>query len=163
MPAIWESFLTPAFLSIPVSYTSQVLLILLSKWVLIPAGAVYFRRQHSDPDSDLDYLLRASLKWLLNYTSSCLSWSLQSIFLFLIFKNIFYLFLERGEERERNMAVWEIHRCIRCLSYPPNCGPLTMPTTQACTLSRNQTSDLLVCRSALSPQSHTNQSSIHFS
>lgn len=75
-----ESFLTPAFLSIPISYTSHVLLILLSKWVLITSSAPHFHCQHSDPDLDLDHLAHGSLKLPPNYTSSCLSWSLQSFF-----------------------------------------------------------------------------------
>ena len=57
-----------------------------------------------------------------------------------------YLFLERGErrekERERNINVWL---------------PLarTWPATQACALTGNRASDPLVCRLALSPLSHT--------
>ena len=60
-------------LSISMPYTSQVLLILLSKWILIPSSALYFHCQHSDPDLDLDHLAHGSLKLLPNYTSSCLS------------------------------------------------------------------------------------------
>ena len=60
-----------------------------------------------------------------------------------IFKKI--LFIEKGErrekERERNISVWLPLRC-------PLLG--TWPTTQACALTGNQTSDPLVYRPALS-------------
>ena len=60
--------------------------------------------------------------------------------LFFFFKGFIYLFLERGEvkekEREKNINVWL-----------PLMWPLlgTWPTTQACALTGNQTSDPLVC------------------
>ena len=63
--------------------------------------------------------------------------------LFLKKKDFTYLFLERGEgrekERERNINVWL-----------PVAHPLlgTWPATQACALTRNQTSDPLVRRPA---------------
>ena len=65
----------------------------------------------------------------------------------------FYLFIcrERGEEREkereRNISVW------LSLVYPLL---ETWLATQACALTRKQTSDLCVCRLALNPLSHTN-------
>ena len=64
----------------------------------------------------------------------------------------FYLFLERGEgrekERERNTNVW----------LPLTCPQLgTWPTIQACALTGNQTSNTLVPRPALNPLSHTSQ------
>ena len=56
-------------------------------------------------------------------------------------KDFIYLFLERGEgrenERERNISVW------LPLMWPP-LG--TWPTTQACALTGNWTSNPLVCR-----------------
>ena len=56
-------------------------------------------------------------------------------------KYFIYLFLERGEgrekEREKNISVW-LH-----LVQPP-LG--IWPTTQACVLTRNQTGDPLVLR-----------------
>ena len=67
-------------------------------------------------------------------------------------KKRFYLFLERGEEREkereRNINIWL-----------PLMRPLlaTWPATQAYALTGNQTSDFLVLRLALNPLSHTNQ------
>ena len=68
----------------------------------------------------------------------------------LLFK--FYLFLDRGEgkeiERERNINVWLL------LTYPLLA---TWPTTQACALTGNRTSNTLVCRLALNPLSHTRQ------
>ena len=72
--------------------------------------------------------------------------------LFLFFKDFMYLFLERGEgklkERDRNFTVWL-----------PLLHPLlwTWPLTQACALTGNRTSDLLVCRSVLNPLNHTSQ------
>ena len=58
------------------------------------------------------------------------------IFLFLfIFKDFIYSFLERGEDKERNINV-----------QVPLMHPIlaTWPTTQACALTRNQTGDSLV-------------------
>ena len=68
------------------------------------------------------------------------------------FLNLINLFLEKGigkeKERERNISVW--------LSLMhPLLG--TWPTTQACALTGNWTSNPLVHRPALNPLSHTNQ------
>ena len=76
-------------------------------------------------------------------------------FLLFFLKILFILFLERGErrekERDRNISVW--------LSLMrPLLG--TWPTTQACALTGNQTSDPLVCKLALNPLNHTSQSQI---
>ena len=54
----------------------------------------------------------------------------------------------------------EKHRCeretlISCLLYVPQIG--TKPTTQACTLTRKQTSHLLVCGTTPNQLSHTGQ------
>ena len=51
------------------------------------------------------------------------------------FKDVIYLFLERGEGREKE---WE-----RTIDVPQ---PGTEPTTQACALTRNWTRDLLFYR-----------------
>ena len=69
------------------------------------------------------------------------------------FKKRFYLFiLERGEGREkeskRNINVWLPFTC-------PQVG--TWPTTQACALTGNQTSDPLIHRLELNPLSHTSR------
>ena len=69
----------------------------------------------------------------------------------LFLKNVF-IYFQRGEGREkkkeRKINVW----------LPLGCPTLgTWPTTQACDLTRNRTSDLLVCRLALNPLSHTSQ------
>ena len=78
---------------------------------------------------------------------------IQLFFCFLVFKNIFYLFLDRGEgrekERERNINVWL-----------PLARPLfgTWPVTQARALIGNQTGNPLVLRLALNSLSHTSQS-----
>ena len=70
--------------------------------------------------------------------------------LFLFFFKILFIFRqsEKEGERERNIDVWL-----------PLTHPLlgTWPTTQACALTGNQTSDPLVCRPALNPLSHTSQ------
>ena len=71
-------------------------------------------------------------------------------FLIYFLKILFiYLFLERGEGKERNINVWL-----------PLTHPLlgTWPATQARALTGNRTGDPLVCRSALNPLSHTSQS-----
>ena len=69
-----------------------------------------------------------------------------------VFKDFIYLFLERGEgkekERERNISMW-----LPFTHLLP--GP--WPATQACALTRNRTSDPLVRRPALNPLSHTSQ------
>ena len=63
-----------------------------------------------------------------------------------------YLVLQREEgrkkERERNINVWLLLTCF----------PLgTLPSTQACALTGNRTSDPLVHRLPFSPLSHTSQ------
>ena len=61
-------------------------------------------------------------------------------------KDFIYLFLERGEERERNVNVW------LPLMWPP---VETWPTTQACALTGNGTGD--PSQLVLNPLSHTSQ------
>ena len=67
-----------------------------------------------------------------------------------LFSKRFFIFRERGREGERegNVHVWL-----------PLKHPLlgTWPTTQACALTRNRTSNPLILRLALSPLSHTSQ------
>ena len=65
---------------------------------------------------------------------------------------IYRIILERGEgrekERERNINVWlPLAR--------PQLG--TWPTTQACALTGDQTSDFLVCGSTINPLGQTSQ------
>ena len=62
----------------------------------------------------------------------------------------------RQKERERNMDVREKYQLADCRT--PQVG--TRPATQACALTTNQTSDLLVHRLALNPLSHTSQGRI---
>ena len=70
----------------------------------------------------------------------------------MVFKDLTYLVLERGEgkdkERERNI-------CKRNINQLPLTHPKlgSRPTTHACALTGNQTSNLLVHRLALSPLS----------
>ena len=78
--------------------------------------------------------------------------SLASPFTFFKKKYFIYLFLERGErrekERERNISVW----------LPFTWPPLgTHPTTQTCALTGNRTSNPLVLRLSFNPLSHTSQ------
>ena len=61
-----------------------------------------------------------------------------------------YLFLEREEERERNINVW-----LPLIHSPPPLG--TWSTTQASALTGNRTGDPLVHRLVLNPLSHTSQ------
>ena len=70
---------------------------------------------------------------------------------FIFFKDFIYLFLERGERRERNTDV-------RLLLTRPLLG--TWPTTQACALTGNRTSNPLVRSPVLAPLSHTSQGSL---
>ena len=80
----------------------------------------------------------------------------------LFFKDFIYLFLERGEgrekERERNIMK-ETSICKRNINWfllaSPQLG--TWPTTQACALTGIRTGDLSVCRLALNPLSRTSQ------
>ena len=82
------------------------------------------------------------------------SWIFYFILFFkgFFFKDFIYLFLDRGEGREkeweRNINVWL-----------PLAHPLqrTWLATQACAQTRNWTMDPLVCRPALNPLSHSNQ------
>ena len=71
--------------------------------------------------------------------------------LFFFFRLFIYLFLERGERREkeeRNINVW----------LPLVCPLLgTWTAIQASALTENQTGDSLVCRPALNPLGHTSQ------
>ena len=75
----------------------------------------------------------------------------------LFFKDFNYLFLERGEgrekERERNINVWLPLACPQ---------PGTWPATQACALTGNQTGNILVHRLALNPLNHTSQGYFFF-
>ena len=68
------------------------------------------------------------------------------------FKDFIYLFLERGEGREK-----EREKNINVL-LPLACPQLgTWPVTQACPLTGNQTNDLLVRMLALNPLNHTSR------
>ena len=73
----------------------------------------------------------------------------------IFFKDFVYLFLERGEgrekERERNINVW------LPLAHP-QLG--TWLATQACALTGNQAGNPLVFRTTPNPLSHTSQGSI---
>ena len=65
---------------------------------------------------------------------------------FNVFKD--FIFLDRGEGRERNITVW----------LPLTCPLLrTWPATQACPLTGNWTSNPLIGRLAFYPLSHTSE------
>ena len=68
-----------------------------------------------------------------------------------IFLDLIYLFLERGNEREK-----EREGNIDWL--PLTCPQLgSWPTTQVCSLTRNQTGKLSIHQLVLNPLSHTSQ------
>ena len=71
---------------------------------------------------------------------------------FFFFKDFIYLFLEKGEgrekERERNISVW------LPLTWPP-LGP--WPASQACALIGDRTGNPLIHRPTLYPLSYTSQ------
>ena len=74
------------------------------------------------------------------------------IYIDVTFKDFIYLFVDRGEgrekDREKSINVWLPLTC------PP---PGTLPAPQACTPTGNGTSDPLVHRLVLNPLSHTSQ------
>ena len=75
---------------------------------------------------------------------------LMLLFTFSFLKDFIYLFSEKGREKEgeRDISVWLslVH---------PQLG--TWPTTDACVLTGNQTSDPVVRRPVFNPLSHTSQ------
>ena len=86
--------------------------------------------------------------------NSCEGWFISSSFLLKKKKDFTYLFLDRGErrekERERNINVW----------LPLACPTLrTWPTTQACAPTGNRTSSPLIHRPVLNPLSYISQGS----
>ena len=78
------------------------------------------------------------------------SWSISCPFLL---KISFTYFRQRGREGDRE---GEKHQCV-VASHTPPIGDLTWPTTQACALTGNRTSDSLVHRLVINPRSHTSQ------
>ena len=83
-------------------------------------------------------------------------------FYFYFFKDLIYLFSERGEgrgkERERNIDVWEQHLLV--VSCSPPTGDLAHSTSMCS--DRDWNSELLVHRLVLNPLSHTSQGFILF-
>ena len=73
----------------------------------------------------------------------------------------FYLFLDRGEGREKE---GEKHLCKRYIDQLPPPRPQlgTWPATQACALTGNQTSDPLALRLVLNALSHTSLGILEF-
>ena len=74
--------------------------------------------------------------------------SFENTLLDLFLKDFIYLFIDRGKGRERDTNVW------LSLTHPL-LG--IWPATQACALTGNWTSNPLVRRPVLNPQSHNNQ------
>ena len=66
-----------------------------------------------------------------------------------VFKDFNYLFLERGEGREKERE----RNSVSVTSYM--LWLETKPATQACALTRNQTRDLSLCRTMLNQLNHT--------
>ena len=85
--------------------------------------------------------------------------SINSIFLrpwasiFYLFYFLKILFISRGDGREKNINVW-----LPVMLPQPG----TWPTTKACALTGNRTSDPLVCRLALNPLSQISQGGLLF-
>ena len=97
-------------------------------------------------------LLLLSSRWSSSRAQAAACWHTACFFFFLsFFSDFIYLFLERGEGREK-----ERERNINQL--PPTHPPLgTWPATQARALTGNGTSDLPVCGTMLHPLGHTGQ------
>ena len=93
---------------------------------------------------------------------SSVSEFLLSLVWLLFLTKIFCLFTSREMgsegEREGNINVWETYQPVA--SHTPLTGDLT-PNPGMCT-DRNWASDLLVCRPARNPLSHTSQSGFGF-
>ena len=67
----------------------------------------------------------------------------------MFFLKILFIFRQKGREGERE---GEKHQCVVALAHSQL---RTSPTTQACALTGNQTSNPLVCRPMLNPLSYT--------
>ena len=67
-------------------------------------------------------------------------------------KDFIYLFLDRGEGREKERKK-NINVCLSLVLSLLG----TWPAIQVCALTGNQTSNALVCWSALNPLNHTSQ------
>ena len=113
---------------------------------LFPVGMIY-------PLLKVGYWYPLLLNFCLFFPSELLIFAFLKKILF--FKDFICLFLEREErkEKERNINVWL-----------PLMHPLlgTWPTTQACALTGNQTSNPLARRPALNLLSHTSQGNVCF-
>ena len=92
----------------------------------------------------------------LSFLPKCWYFKVFPIFIYLFFKDFILILRERGKEGERGRETSMWKRYIYWLSLThPQLG--TWPATQACALSGNWTSDLLVHRSALNPLNQTSQ------
>ena len=123
----------------------RLLLFLMTSTVLRCLGQVFSRISLIWDLSD-DFLMR-------RLELRVLGRKIMEIMCHFLFFLTFYLFIfrERGREGERegrNINVW------LSLKHPP-LG--TWSSSQACALTRNWNGDLLVCRRALNPLSHTSQ------
>ena len=104
------------------------------------------------------YILLKSFFW--TFSTLFMAKSIAVLFYFL---NLYLLnFRERGREGERLV---EKHRCesvtwIGCFAYVPQPG--NRPATQACVLTGNSSSDLLLRRTMPNQLRHTNQHQFQF-
>ena len=90
------------------------------------------------------------------------NWDINLSYLYIfIYLNILFIYFQR-EGKGKTKRGRETSMCKRYISWLPlTCPQLgTWPATQACVLTGNRTSDLLVCRMALNPLSHTSQDCI---
>ena len=106
--------------------------------------------------SDIQFIILASLWEIRKQLTFCSLFLgdcyLHSLKILSFFKDVIYLFLERGERREKER---ERNINVRLFIVHPLLG--TWPATQACALSGNWTSNPLVCSLVLNPLSHTSQ------
>ena len=113
-------------------------------------------REDADKNSNGNSNQERSSYHVLNLRSVPRLWQELYFYLF-IFKDFIYLFLERGErrekERERDINVW-------LLLVWPLLG--TWPASQACALTGNWTDDPLVHRLVLNPLSHSSQGNFYY-
>ena len=88
---------------------------------------------------------------VLCYVTHLMNWSYYLKILFIYFR-------QRGRKGERE---GEKYQCVVASCAPPT-GDLTWPTTQACALPGNQTSDPFDLKLVLNPLSHSNQGWSYF-
>ena len=139
--AVDFSFIVTRISNICVSYISVRLW---PGWIMSPQSCAEAQRTSGLPNAGLLSRFQRALT-----LSHAKKWVLVSPFY--LFLKRFYLFLEKGREGGREE---EKHQCVVASGAPPM-G--TWPTTQACALTGDRTSDPSVHRLALNLLSHTSQ------